>query len=508
MSKYLYGAAVQGIQSFIFQTNKLKEIVGASELVEEICTTKFWEVAGIQKDDQNIILNAAGNIKYIFEDEPKCRGFVKLFPKVVMELAPGITISQAVVKYEEGELNCSLQKLEDKLREQRNKVSIPFETGFMGTERSRRTGGVAYLSIEDEMVDEATSKKLKASEDDSLFAEISSHIDLKDPDKDILTNIDKLFSGENNTWLAVIHADGNGIGAIVQNLNKTFKDKEDELVKKAFKSFSEALDKSTKVAAQNTFDKVVKDKKQDEKPYPIRPIILGGDDLTVIIKADLAFDFTTEFLVEFEKQTKANLNFLKDDFGITDFENGITACAGIAYVKKAYPFHYAVQLAEMLCIDAKNFVKGKGDYEKSEIKQHDLVPKSSVAFFKVQDSFIEVSLKDMKERVLKGENIDFNYGPYLIEENEKLAHVGELQEKLAIIENKSKKKDDKDKSNGVSKLRQWASEVFKDKVTADFILERMSVVNKEFYNEMNLENEKRSEKSIIYDIIQLDSFKD
>ena len=30
---YLYGASVQGIQSFIFQTDKLKEIVGASNLV-------------------------------------------------------------------------------------------------------------------------------------------------------------------------------------------------------------------------------------------------------------------------------------------------------------------------------------------------------------------------------------------------------------------------------------------------------------------------------------------
>ena len=43
MSKYLYGASVQGIQSFIFQTNKLKEIIGASELVEEICTSMFAE---------------------------------------------------------------------------------------------------------------------------------------------------------------------------------------------------------------------------------------------------------------------------------------------------------------------------------------------------------------------------------------------------------------------------------------------------------------------------------
>ena len=47
MGKYLYAAAVQGIQSFIFQTNRLKEIVGASELVEEICTSAFSELLGV-----------------------------------------------------------------------------------------------------------------------------------------------------------------------------------------------------------------------------------------------------------------------------------------------------------------------------------------------------------------------------------------------------------------------------------------------------------------------------
>lgn len=46
MAKYLYGASVQGIQQFIFQTNELKDIVGASELVEFICTKLFKEVVG------------------------------------------------------------------------------------------------------------------------------------------------------------------------------------------------------------------------------------------------------------------------------------------------------------------------------------------------------------------------------------------------------------------------------------------------------------------------------
>ena len=51
--------------------------------------------------DPNAIVNAAGNIKYIFEDYVSCQEVVRLFPKQIVEHAPGVTISQAVVKYGE-----------------------------------------------------------------------------------------------------------------------------------------------------------------------------------------------------------------------------------------------------------------------------------------------------------------------------------------------------------------------------------------------------------------------
>ena len=63
MSKYLYGAAVQGIQEFIFKTNELKHIVGASELVEQICTSAFDEFA---KNGESIV-RAARKLFAIFQ---------------------------------------------------------------------------------------------------------------------------------------------------------------------------------------------------------------------------------------------------------------------------------------------------------------------------------------------------------------------------------------------------------------------------------------------------------
>ena len=152
-TKFLYGAAVQGIQDFIFQTNKLREIVGASELVEEICTTKFQEIVGDsykeydESSGKGVILRAAGNIKYVFDDQNACEAVVRVFPKTISEFAPGVTVSQAVVKME-GEYTDFLKAdalLEKRLSVQRNKPTRSSTLGLMGIERSRQTGLPATL---------------------------------------------------------------------------------------------------------------------------------------------------------------------------------------------------------------------------------------------------------------------------------------------------------------------------------------------------------------------------
>lgn len=74
MSKYLYGASVQGIQEFIFKTNKLQEIVGASEIVKNVAKL-FEDISGYKKGDNHILINAAGNIKAIFDKKEECEKF-------------------------------------------------------------------------------------------------------------------------------------------------------------------------------------------------------------------------------------------------------------------------------------------------------------------------------------------------------------------------------------------------------------------------------------------------
>ncbi|MEI6882542.1 MAG: CRISPR-associated protein [Bacteroidota bacterium] len=504
---YLYGASVQGIQGFIFQTNKLKEIVGASELVEQICTNEFdtfCQKKGIQLSCDDVIIKAAGNIKYLFQSDEDCKKVVREFPKHIANLAPGITISQAIVKYSEN-LPDAINALETKLKAQRSKVSMPVETGFMGLERDRRAGGVAVQqNVEkDEIICSATKAKIDSSKKAQVFKSVAGEEDVNLDNLPL--EVEKITQSGKNSWLAIIHADGNALGILLQTLGKKLKENKvfEDKVKTAFSTFSRSLDTATKNAAQYAFKKVVEKVWTNDKLtcYPIRPVILGGDDLTVIIRADLALDFTIEFLKAFETQTEKQFAFLKTDYKVDGFENGITASAGIAFIKEKYPFHYGVDLAEKLTSKAKRFSK----QEKFKKNEGINIPPSSISFYKVQSSFIE-SLDDMTKKTLTADisNVSFDFGPYLIKPKDGEPNVDMLKNKLAVLEDEAKKRD---KSKGISKLRQWVSELYKDKSTADFMLERMKVVNANFYNELNLDNEKQSDKTIIYDLIQLHTLK-
>lgn len=458
METFLYGAAVQGIQSFIFQTNKLKEIVGASELVEEICTTKFASLIFDQNldytkakeklsKDNNAILFAAGNIKYIFQSKEECEQIVRIFPKEISQFAPGITVSQAVVKMDGKDFENAVNLLETRLRTQRN---IPMQSqtiGLMGILRSRQTGLPVVSTINDELSDAARIAKLKE------VNYINEGTEVKD--KTTTLNLCKKAFGMNkisyrnialdvedmtgnNDWIAIIHADGNGLGQIVQKVGRNAEE---------FKKFSQNLDIATTQAAVTAYQSIEeKYHINEEGVIPIRPIVLGGDDLTVICRADFALEYTKAFIEEFEKETKERLGQQIIEYKIFtgDVKDRLTACAGITYIKSSYPFYYGYELAEALCKRAKKDAK-------ENIKDGEL-PKSCLMFHKVQDSFTE-NWKSICDRELTPQKeLSFEFGPYYISEKKDTTKwlVSDLMIKVKELEGKE--------GNAIkSHLRNWIS---------------------------------------------------
>jgi hypothetical protein len=524
--EYLYGASVQGIQDFIFQTNKLKEIVGASELVERICTNMFDDFGG---ESEKSIVRAAGKIIHIFDNKPDCEKAVLEFPKKVMLAAPGITISQAVVKMEGDYVDYekASKELEKRLRTQRNKAVRSMTLGLMAISRAPSTGLPAKTNLKehgkDVLLDEASTLKRNAEEESknklikkAFPPNIVEEIDKKS--KYLWRNFEDDINNRNN-WLAVIHADGNGLGNIVQAVCKNAADA---------KTFSVLLDKITEASVQAAY-KTVKEKFGSDI-IPIRPAVLGGDDLTVICRADLAVDFAKVFIEQFESVSKTLTGLPSDDallVFIEQFEsesktlfkelgkkysvveNGLTACAGIAFIKSSYPFHYAYNLAESLCGRAKKKAK---DINK------ELAP-SCLMFHKVQDSFVE-EFNEIAKRELTPKNtkLSFEYGPYYCGEHAKT--FGDkcrntIDELLDNIRNLNGKEGNAIKSH----LRQWLSLLFENTDAANQKMERLIEINKlgesqknsrTIIEKLNLENFKNidSNKDLeipYYDILSLSS---
>lgn len=470
--KYLYGAAVQGIQGFIFQTNELKDIVGASELVEEICTTAFDEFGGSKEDS---ILRAAGNIKHIFNNRENCEKAVKNFPKKVMEMAPGITISQAVVKMEGkyADFSAAVDELESRLRTQRNEPMRSLTLGLMGIQRSRKTGLPVYEKIDDEYFDRATF--LKRFETDEKSGKKYRKRTTKKLCKEsfgfepygsrLAYNIEDIT--KYNDWIAVIHADGNGLGQIVQKIGN------DE---NQFKEFSQQLNDVTIAAANSAYVATMKKYGISEKEViPIRPIVLGGDDFTAICRGDMALFYTKEFLKHFEIHSKLRLGELlgrNNVFG-TGGVCKLTSCAGITFIKSSYPFYYGYDLAESLCDRAKKDAKKN--------LENGLAP-SCLMFHKVQDSFVtdfdKIAARELTP--VKGQ-ISFEYGPYYLHEKKDRMTIDDLLEYPKELAS--------DKGNALkSHLRQWMSILYdKSEEAAGQKLNRMKVVLPE--NEVRLLNE-------------------
>jgi len=436
---YLYGLTIQGIQDYIFDTNKLKEIVGASEIVEQVCTTWFEKFIEKHSIKGRKYLNAAGNIRFR-TDEDGAKKIFKKYHYKLLKKAPGLPFSQAVVEIKNEDGNNkekkAIDELERKLEAQRNQPIYAFDLGLMARSKNRRTGYAATLEegIDNEYADSINAAKF-ANSDSKALTEKTEIKGIEYPNE-----FSKIAKGAQYSWLALVHIDGNGMG---KRINKI---KDDDKVLENLRKFSENVEKSTVNAFRKAVEHIMKLENitpNVSKPItlPLRPIVLGGDDLTVLIRGDLAIFFVKKYLDEFEKQTKTNIG-----------KNGLTAAAGIAYVKEKFPFHYSANLVE----DLTGYAKNESNRERS-----------CLHFYKVQDSFID-DYNEIKDRELTTKNgFEFIAGPYYLNDNNLKVNEKTIQNLLDDI----KKLDSED--SPMNGMRQWIDLKFNNPGMADVIMKRM-----------------------------------
>ncbi|BDD02064.1 Cas10/Cmr2 second palm domain-containing protein [Persicobacter psychrovividus] len=474
MNNFLYGASVNGIQSFIFKSNKLRDIGGASELVEQLCTTLlnqvleelglYFEQDGKQQligKDKSVVgrvyQRAAGSVKCLFFNQEDCQAFALKFPLAVRNMATGVSVSQAVVKVAGEPVGEDFYQLEKGMHLDFAQKGTTFPEAWMGIRSSRETA----LPLLKEGKDEGTLQKQSAGK-----GRLNEKFFGKKDDRGKAISVLK----NDKSWMAVIHADGNGLGQVIQTFNR-------ELNKGPFGEVLGAFSRHLDIANENATRRAVDHLKLTDKD--IVPIILGGDDLTLAMSTEHSLEFVKWYSRFFEEETKAEFKQIPCENPAVRkiLDQGLTVCAGIAFIKKKYPMHYGLHLAEGLCKEAKKVAKSDAYINKDDLTA---LPPSCLMFHRVESSFVE-DYKMIEELQLtshvfdKNEPVVFKGGPYFLskpeivnpEDEQKRPQEFIIDDLLSayhqIVYNKEIR----------AHLRTWVTEMFNSKAIADQHLNRM-----------------------------------
>lgn len=407
-----------GNQNFIFATNKLKENVGASELTYRVGTQWLLEIVAdlnnipelrdsqslrqnLLKNDTNpciensdkeieIIVAASGKALLITKTEAIAKEIITRITTKALKEAPGIDVSGVWVEFDwKNPINEYIKEVYREFEKVHSRLYSPsFRFLRLPICAPCETSGLPASSVETnpekkKIPVSAVSLAKAKNANDSLnrMQKLVNNLDFKFPEN--TNNLEKDF--DNLQWLAIVHADGNGLGQIFMNFEKYATDNRDYINK--MRRFSLALDLCTEEAFKQAITVFETKEKSRYKILPVVPLVLGGDDLTVVCDGKYALEFTREFLQAFEKETqKPNL----PDVGniITEIaqkglnSKGLSACAGIAIIKPHFPFSVGYKLAESLLKSAKK-VKNK---VKDNDNQDQTISCSALDFQIVYDS--------------------------------------------------------------------------------------------------------------------------
>ncbi|MDR0959182.1 MAG: hypothetical protein LBM23_02315 [Propionibacteriaceae bacterium] len=175
---------------------------------------------------------------------------------------------------------------------------------------------------------------------------------------------------DHNGWYGILHADGNGMGRVFQNLSEAYATGEEILRQE--KKLSADLDEIVWGAVGDAIVEVqrtgpdagrAKGPNGNTIPYKdwILPIIVGGDDISAVLSGRMALSFAIALSQAYETRIQT-----KPDFGgalrklaekKVDVPKKLSLGLGLIFVKPHHPFSHAIQLAE----DLTGMAKKKSD---------------------------------------------------------------------------------------------------------------------------------------------------
>lgn len=375
MTCYLLAAEADKIQDLIFRSSRLREVVGASQLLTRFCREVPAELirhfGGNVKED--IIICDGGSFRIIFDKKETAEAFGEYLSESYRIATGGsLTIANPVKVKKPFEDNFihAMKEAEQNLRRAKRKNNSwhsQEHMPYMAICTSCGTG-LAKSSIQEEGKQRyrCTSCLNKISEskqgsNEKFLDKTYSIIAKKEgrsleeytwPGKGETDPTEDVAVYDPNGYVAYLVADGNGMGEI----------------------FGSCPDKNTLIKLSNKLDwaickalaeparKIMEHNSIAGRPnlIPVLPLILGGDELFALIPAPWALDFTLRFCQIFEIMMD---EFYKESEPYNHVPSP-TISATVIICKNKHPYTQAYEKAKTTMKKAKQLHRKLALYKK------------------------------------------------------------------------------------------------------------------------------------------------
>jgi len=349
---------IRSKQDYIFRTNRIVEIVGASKIISDVWNDLFRIASGkgfnvirntgddfdydsikAQLKENTLIelFQGGGNLTVIYDSKESFVSLNKSFSYFVIKERPGL-IPMAVCTNLTGDYSADYAKLMEESEIEKNRMNPGRDRFILPFSKMDRD---VFLPIAGEYL--IDGPKTDISYESAAKRKIG--IEIRDNSKSVRF-LDEMVTKKNEeSLLAVVHADGNNMGRKIMGFLADDSDygtcvsKMRKFTKTTAEAFSvngiEALEKCR-------LELIGKNPNLKERAFAYRIIVADGDDFTFICNARFAMEYTRAYL-------KAVDSFRS--------EWKYSSCAGICIFHSHYPFSKAYSLAEQACDDgAKKMV--------------------------------------------------------------------------------------------------------------------------------------------------------
>ena len=379
---------VQSIKKFVFGTDALNEVRGASALLDwlnqEEMERCLCEHSGMNQAQVETVYANGGSAQFLVHggDEPTIRTACTSLTKHVRTQTGGeVRMVYGVAPFQgNAEYRRAVDEVYFQLRGQREFASGHFSTALMPAAMECQSashlpaehgldegGGLEMLSAASHQKRQFGRSALDHDRGQGPWSGWMRHLAAGGswPKRDYshqlrcqsITDIGARSEWRN--YVGVVYADGNAMGQVVQAIDSP----------ETSRQFSAIVDGSIRQACFTALSEICRneietvraavEQDSDANPLPADILLLGGDDLLVALPADRALDFTMRITDLFEHFTRKRVAELQDP-EIQGFfhaqlgqDTGFTISCGVAVVKSTYPFYLARDLAEQLMNNAK-----------------------------------------------------------------------------------------------------------------------------------------------------------